>query len=138
LTLYMKMISGSSQFTVIRNMSKMGLNLDSVSRASPSPPILHPIGGHPWTGLTSRPEGVITTMGVWQGVTMDSLKYHLGPPCPTLLRTAGRPPLKRPYGGAGSLRPSSTLLDTQRRTPMITTHKMSGQVVPSSPSLRFP
>jgi hypothetical protein len=26
---------------------------------------------------------------VWQGVAMDSLKYHQGPPCPTLLRPAG-------------------------------------------------
>jgi hypothetical protein len=34
-------------------------------------------------------------MGVWQGVTMDSLKFHLGPPCLTLLCPAGRPPLKR-------------------------------------------
>jgi hypothetical protein len=37
-------------------------------------------------------------MGVWQGVAMDSLKYHQGPPCPTLLRPAGGPPLKQPYG----------------------------------------
>jgi hypothetical protein len=35
-------------------------------------------------------------MGVWQGVAMDSLKYHWGPPCPTLLCPAGRPPLKWP------------------------------------------
>jgi hypothetical protein len=40
-----------------------------------------------------------STMGVWQGVAMDSLKYHLGPPCPTLLCPAGGPPLKRLYGG---------------------------------------
>jgi hypothetical protein len=26
------------------------------------------------------------------------LKFHSGPPCPTLLRPAGGPPLKRPYG----------------------------------------
>jgi hypothetical protein len=37
-------------------------------------------------------------MGVWQGVDMDSLKFHLGPPCPTCLRPVGRPLLKRPYG----------------------------------------
>jgi hypothetical protein len=37
-----------------------------------------------------------TAMGVWQGVAMDSLKFHLGLPCPTLLCPAGRPPLKRP------------------------------------------
>jgi hypothetical protein len=37
-------------------------------------------------------------MGVWQGVGMDSLKFHSGPPCSTHLRSAGRPPLKQPYG----------------------------------------
>jgi hypothetical protein len=36
-------------------------------------------------------------MGVWEGVAMDSLKFHLGLPCPTLVRPAGWPPLKRPY-----------------------------------------
>jgi hypothetical protein len=41
---------------------------------------------------------LVLAMGVWPGVAMDSLKFHLGPPCPTLLRPAGRPPLKRPYG----------------------------------------
>jgi hypothetical protein len=41
-----------------------------------------------------------TSMGVWQGVAMDSLKFHPGPPCPTLLL------------------PSFTPLDTPRRTPM--------------------
>jgi hypothetical protein len=29
---------------------------------------------------------------------MDSLKFHPGPPCPTLLHPVGGPPLKRPYG----------------------------------------
>jgi hypothetical protein len=67
-------------------------------------------------------------MGVWQGVAMDSFKFHLGPPCPTLPRPTGRPPLKRPYalmavsevacpqGG----RPVAIFypLDTRRRTPM--------------------
>jgi hypothetical protein len=33
-------------------------------------------------------------MGVWQGVAMDSLKLHRGPPCPTLLRPVSGPPLK--------------------------------------------
>jgi hypothetical protein len=37
-------------------------------------------------------------MGVWLGVAIDSLKFHPGVPCPTLLRTAVGPPLKRPYG----------------------------------------
>jgi len=35
----------------------------------------------------------ITTIGVWEGVAMDSLKYRQGPPCPTPLRSAGGPPL---------------------------------------------
>jgi hypothetical protein len=37
-------------------------------------------------------------MGVWHGVAMDSLKFHLGLSCSTLLRPAGEPPLERPYG----------------------------------------
>jgi YD repeat-containing protein len=41
----------------------------------------------------------ILRMGVWQGEAMDSLKYRHGPPCPTLLRPAGKLPLKRPPAG---------------------------------------
>jgi hypothetical protein len=47
-------------------------------------------------------------------LTRDSLKFHLGPPCLTLLHPVGRPPLEKPCGRfrggpqAGSLRPSST------------------------------
>jgi hypothetical protein len=37
-------------------------------------------------------------MGVWQGVAMDSLKFHLGPPCPTILCPVDGPPLKCSYG----------------------------------------
>jgi hypothetical protein len=37
----------------------------------------------------------ICDMGVWERVAMDSLKYHYGPPCPTLLRPAGGNPM--PY-----------------------------------------
>jgi hypothetical protein len=56
-----------------------------------------------------RREGVsVSPRGVWQGVAMDSLKFHPGPPCPTHLRPAGGPPLKRPYirfrGGPPALR----------------------------------
>jgi hypothetical protein len=40
-------------------------------------------------------------MGVWLGVAMDSLKFYPGLPYPTLLRRAGRPPLKRPYAVSG-------------------------------------
>jgi hypothetical protein len=53
----------------------------------------------------SRQQILIPTMGVWQGVAMDSLKVHPGPPCPTLLCPAGGPPLTsvsglaRPLGG---------------------------------------
>jgi hypothetical protein len=36
-------------------------------------------------------------MRVWQGVGMDSLKFHRCPLCPTLLRPAGGPPPKWPY-----------------------------------------
>jgi hypothetical protein len=54
-------------------------------------------------------------MNVWQ-------KNHSGLPCPTLLRPAGRLPLKQPQGRpahrAGVLQPSSTLLDTPGRTLM--------------------
>jgi hypothetical protein len=39
----------------------------------------------------------VMQIGVWQGVAMDSLKYHLGPPCLSFLRPAGGPPLKRTY-----------------------------------------
>jgi hypothetical protein len=35
-------------------------------------------------------------VGVWQGVAMDSLKFHPGLPCPTPPCPAGGPPLKRP------------------------------------------
>jgi hypothetical protein len=34
-------------------------------------------------------------MDVWQGVAMDSLMFHQGLPCPTLLRLVGGTPLKR-------------------------------------------
>jgi hypothetical protein len=37
-------------------------------------------------------------MGVWHGVAVDYLKFHSGPPCPTFLRPAGGPPVKRPHG----------------------------------------
>jgi hypothetical protein len=32
-----------------------------------------------------------------RGVAMDYLKFHLGLACPTFLRTAGGPPLKRSH-----------------------------------------
>jgi hypothetical protein len=48
-------------------------------------------------------------MGVCQGVAMDSLKFHPGPPCPTLPCPVGGPPLKRL---------SSSPLDTSSHTLM--------------------
>jgi hypothetical protein len=45
---------------------------------------------------------------------MDSLKIHPGPPCPTLLCSAGWPTHRE-----GGLQPSSTLLETPRHTPMM-------------------
>jgi hypothetical protein len=73
------------------------------------------------------------TRPVWQGVSMDSLKFHSGPPCPTLLRLAGGTPPKQLYGRfwggepacrrAGGLRLSSTPLDTPRRTGLSATAK---------------
>jgi hypothetical protein len=50
----------------------------------------------------------------------DSLKFHAGPPCPTLIRAAGGPPYKWPYGClGGGLRPSSSPLDTPSRTGLL-------------------
>jgi hypothetical protein len=70
-------------------------------------------------------------MGVWLGVAMDSLKFHAGLPCPTLLHPAGRPLLKRSDGcfrgdpptgqvACGHLLPLWTM-DTPRHTPMSAT-----------------
>jgi hypothetical protein len=73
-------------------------------------------------------------MGIWQGVAMDSLKYHLDLPCPTLLPHAlpcGRATPEMallPFQWwrvcrAGSLQSSSTPLDilwqTLCHTPMM-------------------
>jgi hypothetical protein len=52
-----------------------------------------------WTGLYGS--------AVREGVSTDSLKFHLAPPCPTHIRPAGGPPPKRP---------SSSPLDTPSRT----------------------
>jgi hypothetical protein len=46
---------------------------------------------------TEKKETLKKAMGVWQGVAMESLKFHLGLPCSTLLRPVGGPSLKRPY-----------------------------------------
>jgi hypothetical protein len=47
--------------------------------------------------LSSATTSVEGVMGVWRGVAMDSLKFHPGPSCPTLLCPVGGPSLKRPY-----------------------------------------
>jgi hypothetical protein len=52
----------------------------------------HPVGDR----VTSY-FSLLLLMGVWQGVAMDSLKFHMGLPCPTLLRPVGKPTLKQPY-----------------------------------------
>jgi hypothetical protein len=65
-------------------------------------------------------------VGVLQGVTMDSLKFYLGPPLPypstrcgqATPETALRPFQGSPTRRTGDLRLSSTSLDTPRRTPM--------------------
>jgi hypothetical protein len=59
-------------------------------------------------------------MGVWKEVAMDSLKFHPGPPCPTLLGPVGRPPLKQPYS-----RFRGGPLDTPRCTPMMWIKKIT-------------
>jgi hypothetical protein len=38
------------------------------------------------------------TIGVWQGVAMDSLMFHPSPPCPTLVCLLDEPPLIQHYG----------------------------------------
>jgi hypothetical protein len=52
----------------------------------------------------TMPKNVKKFIGLWQGVAMDSLKFHLGLLCPTLLHPAGGPPLKRPYSRFGGSR----------------------------------
>jgi hypothetical protein len=47
------------------------------------------------------------SMGVWQGVAMDSLKFHPGTPCPIFVCPAGGWPAA-----------TSSPLETPRRTPM--------------------
>jgi hypothetical protein len=59
-------------------------------------------------------------MGVLQGVAMDYLKFHLGPPCPTLSMPCEQatPAFQGwPACKASGLRPSSIPLETPRRTP---------------------
>jgi hypothetical protein len=59
----------------------------------------------------------ITPMGVWQEVTMDSLNFAMPYPSTPSRRVTPEKALR-----AGSLQPSSTHLDTPRRTPMLPFH----------------
>jgi hypothetical protein len=53
-------------------------------------PVFLPAGPVVVAVRTQRSASLLN-MGVWQGVAMDSLKYHSGPQCPTLLCPAGGP-----------------------------------------------
>jgi hypothetical protein len=59
-----------------------------------------PMSPYCWhcSSIGRLPAPLRTAMGVWQGVVMYSLKFHQDPPCRTLSRPVGGPPLKRPYG----------------------------------------
>jgi hypothetical protein len=77
-------------------------------------------------------------MGVWQGVAMDSLKFHPRPPYATLLRPAGGPSLKRPYDRkaiSGVARPQGGA-DCRRLLPLWTPqfqHPVSGPPISLRP-----
>jgi hypothetical protein len=61
----------------------------------------------------------LRSMGVWQGVAMDSLKlkFHLGLPCPTFLHPVGGLPLKQPYCHLQSRRPAAVFYPYGHPTP---------------------
>jgi hypothetical protein len=64
-------------------------------------------------------------------LAMDSLKFHLGPPCPTFLRPAGGPPLKQPYSGVAHLqvgRPAAVFSPSGHPTPYA-----YGNTIPETP-----
>jgi hypothetical protein len=42
-----------------------------------------------FTKSEAKQDNPPTRIGVWQGAAMDSPKFYLGPPCPTLLCPAG-------------------------------------------------
>jgi hypothetical protein len=63
------------------------------------------LGGSPWP--VGHPLPYASATPVREGVSTDYLKFHFGPPCPTLIRPADGPPSKRP---------SSSPLDTPSRT----------------------
>jgi hypothetical protein len=53
---------------------------------------------------------IFPPMGVWQEVAMDSIKFHPGLLCPTLLRPEGGPLLKRTKSCFSGGLPSGLLL----------------------------
>jgi RNA recognition motif-containing protein len=71
-------IGGISQTLVLEDLQQYFSSFGKVDTAVLS---CHPGNGRP----------------VREGVSTDSLKFHLGPPCPTLLRPTGGPPPKQPY-----------------------------------------
>jgi hypothetical protein len=50
-------------------------------------------------------------MGVWQGVAIDSLKFHPGLPCPALVRPAGEPARNGLMAVLGMARPLNGWLE---------------------------
>jgi hypothetical protein len=63
--------------------------------------------------ITGKP-GIGNRMGVWQGVAMDSLKFHQGLPCPTFYALRAGHPYNRFRGGL----PTGRVAHATRRTPM--------------------
>jgi hypothetical protein len=65
------------------------------------PNTLLPAGGHSlWLFKGWSPAGWAACgclLPPWIQARKNSLKFHPGPPCPTLLHPAGRPPPKQPY-----------------------------------------
>jgi hypothetical protein len=57
---------------------------------------------------------------------MDSLKFHPGLPCPTLLHLCWRATPETAVSRASSVRASFTSLDTPRRAPMHSTRRLFG------------
>jgi hypothetical protein len=95
------------------------------SNTSGSPWIPHAI--RPWFLDISNISSNISSniIGIWQGVVMDSLKFHLSPSCPTPLCPAGSHPCNNLTAVLGvaacracGLWPSSTTLDTPHHTPL--------------------
>jgi hypothetical protein len=56
---------------------------------------------------------------VREGVSTDSLKFHAGPPCLTLICPVGRPPPKRPYGHLGGGPPAGLVACSRLIPPWI-------------------